>query len=107
MTTSDDQKMAKDLPEEKLDKWVTFILPEQPLDKLSREDKQDIYNAFIQEMAFLNEFIAHRSEKTKYPDRVFSRLMIQVGQTYDEQITQHINASQHSKEESGGDDSSS
>lgn len=78
----------EDIPDDSLDEWVKFVAPEEDVSKLNRKEKEDIWLAFQQELMHIAKFIGERQAETKYPDRLYSRILLQMGTQSDEQITQ-------------------
>ena len=92
---------AKQMTNEVLMRWASFITadPQEVIDKLTREQLEDVFSAFSQEMDAIASFVGERQAKTDYPDRVYCRVLMQLGESQDQQITKLIEESQKEVED--------
>ena len=89
----------KDFTDEVLKDSARYIVPEADVDSLSREELEDITLAFNQELQLLMSYLGDRQKETKYPNRLFSRVLMQLGKSQDAAMDRYLEE-QTTKEDS-------
>lgn len=80
----------KDFTDEVLKDSARYIVPEADVDSLSREELEDITLAFNQELQLLMSYLGDRQKETKYPNRLFSRVLMQLGNSQDAAMDRYL-----------------
>ena len=80
----------KDFSDSVLRDSARYIVPEADVDSLSREELEDITLAFNQELQLLMSYLGDRQKETKYPNRLFSRVLMQLGNSQDAAMDRYL-----------------